>query len=60
MENSPSIPISKWAYDDQPREKLLALGSAALSNSELLSILINTCNRDHSALDLAKEILKLA
>jgi DNA repair protein RadC len=60
MENSPTIPISKWAYDDQPREKLLALGSAALSNSELLSILINTGNKESSALGLAKEVLKLA
>lgn len=55
-----NLPISLWASDDQPREKLLINGLSALSNSELLSILINTGSRDQSALDLAKEILKLA
>jgi len=52
--------IKNWAEDDKPRGKLLTNGLAALSNSELLSILINVGNRDKSALDLAKDILKLA
>lgn len=55
-----TIPISQWASDDKPREKLLTNGLAALSNSELLAILINVGNRDNSALDLAKDILNLA
>lgn len=55
-----TIPINQWAPDDRPREKLLTNGLSALSNSELLSILINTGNRNQSALDLAKEILKLS
>lgn len=58
--NSISIPISKWAEDDQPREKLIGKGLSALSNSELLAILINVGSRDKSALQLAKEILRLA
>jgi len=52
-------PIKKWADDDKPREKLLTNGLAVLSNSELLSILINAGNRDKSALDLARDILNL-
>ena len=60
MENSTTMPISQWAADDQPREKLLSSGLPALSNSELLSILINTGNKDKSALHLAKDILSLA
>jgi len=55
-----TIPITQWAHDDKPREKLLTNGLAALSNSELLAILINVGNRDNSALDLAKDILNLA
>ncbi len=53
-------PISQWTYADRPREKMLTNGFSALSNSELLSILINVGNKDKSALDLAKDILKLA
>ena len=58
--NNISVPINQWAYDDRPRHKLLNNGLAALSNSELLSILINVGNKERSALQLAKDILKLA
>lgn len=51
------LPIKKWALDDRPREKLLAKGPDALSNAELLAILINTGNTDATAVDLAKELL---
>lgn len=51
--------IKNWAEGDRPREKMLAKGSAALSNSELLAILINAGSMEKSAVDLAKEILKL-
>ena len=54
------LPINKWASDDQPREKLLTNGLSALSNSELLSILINTGGKERSALDLAKDVLNIA
>ena len=56
--NKPSTSIKNWAADDRPREKLLLKGAAALSNSELLAILLNTGSKNRSALDLAKEILK--
>jgi DNA repair protein RadC len=51
--------IRNWALDDRPREKMLAKGAESLSNSELLAILIASGNKEKSALDLAKEILRL-
>jgi DNA repair protein RadC len=51
------FPISKWAEDDRPREKLMLKGKHTLSDAELLAILIGTGSREHSALDLAKMIL---
>lgn len=57
--NSNSLPINQWAEDDQPREKLIEKGLSALSNSELLAILINVGSREKSALHLAKDILNL-
>jgi DNA repair protein RadC len=51
--------IKQWAIDDRPREKLLLKGAETLSDSELLAILIVNGNREKSALDLAKEVLKL-
>jgi DNA repair protein RadC len=51
--------IKGWAKDDRPREKLLARGAENLSNSELLAILIHHGNREKTAVDLAKEVLKL-
>ena len=57
--NKPSTSIKNWATDDRPREKLLTKGAAALSNSELLAILLNNGSKNKSAVELAKEILKL-
>jgi DNA repair protein RadC len=51
--------IKEWANEDQPRKKLMVRGEAALSNAELLAILINTGNSTQSALDIAKELLLL-
>src|ERR1700744_2876194 len=57
--NKSSTSIKNWALDDRPREKLFLKGSATLSNSELLAILISNGNKEKSALDLAKEIFQL-
>ncbi|MBK7375211.1 MAG: DNA repair protein RadC [Chitinophagaceae bacterium] len=57
--NKPSTSIKNWAADDRPREKLLSKGPAALSNSELIAILINNGSKTKSAVELAKEILTL-
>lgn len=51
--------IKDWAKDDRPREKLLAQGAENLSNSELLAILIHHGTPEKSAVDLAKDILRL-
>ncbi|MBS1935407.1 MAG: DNA repair protein RadC [Bacteroidetes bacterium] len=51
--------IKEWAKDDRPREKLLSKNPMALSDSELIAILINNGTRDKSAVDLAKEVLHL-
>jgi DNA repair protein RadC len=51
--------IKEWAKDDRPREKLLSKSPVALSDSELVAILINNGNRQKSAVDLAKEVLLL-
>ncbi len=57
--NKPLTSIKNWAADDRPREKLLSKGAFALSDSELLAILINNGHKDRSAIELAKEILRL-
>ena len=51
--------IKTWAKADRPREKLLHRGAENLSDSELLAILIQQGTRNRSALDLAREVLKL-
>lgn len=57
--NKPSTSIKNWALDDRPREKLLLKGTEALSDSELLAILINNGHKEKSAVALAKEILEI-
>lgn len=52
--------IRTWAEDDRPREKLLLKGKAALSDAELVAILIGSGNNEESAVDLSKRILKSA
>ncbi len=49
--------IKSWATDDRPREKLLTKGPTALSDGELLAILIGSGTREISAVDLARSIL---
>lgn len=55
--NTNSFSIKTWAEDDRPREKLLQKGRAALSDAELIAILIGSGTPKVSAVDLAKEIL---
>ena len=52
--------IKNWAKDDRPREKLRLKGASMLSDSELLAILIHHGTRENSALELAREVLRLA
>jgi len=59
-EKSNSFSIKNWSQDDQPREKLRNKGKAALSDAELVAILIGSGNRQESAVDLCKRILASA
>jgi DNA repair protein RadC len=54
---NPTTTIKSWAADDRPREKWLLKGKNALSDAELLAILLNSGTRQKSALELAQEIL---
>ena len=49
--------IKEWAADDRPREKMMAKGKAALSNAELIAILIGSGNSELSAVELSRSIL---
>ncbi len=49
--------IKSWAEEDRPREKMLAKGKEALSNAELIAILIGSGNSKETAVDLSKRIL---
>jgi DNA repair protein RadC len=55
-ENRP-MPIKSWAEDDRPREKLLQKGKNALSDAELLAIIIGSGSKNVSAVSLSKLIL---
>ncbi|GAB3032964.1 RadC family protein [Spirosoma pulveris] len=50
--------IQSWAEEDRPREKLMLKGKAALSEAELIAILLNSGTVDLTAVDVAKIILK--
>ncbi|HMV10915.1 MAG TPA: DNA repair protein RadC [Cyclobacteriaceae bacterium] len=50
--------IKDWAAEDRPREKLTLKGKAALSDAELIAILLGTGTAKLSAVDLAKNILQ--
>ena len=49
--------IKEWAADDRPREKMIDKGKAALSNAELIAILIGSGNSELSAVELSRVIL---
>lgn len=49
--------ITDWAAEDRPREKMMAKGPDALSDAELLAILLRTGTRGRSAVDMARDAL---
>lgn len=57
MDNLSRVSIKAWAEADRPREKLLERGRRALSDAELLAILIGSGSRDESAVELCRRIL---
>ncbi|WP_010519379.1 RadC family protein [Croceivirga radicis] len=60
QEKARSFSIKHWSDDDKPREKLVAKGRTALSDAELIAILIGSGSRDESAVELSKRILAAA
>jgi DNA repair protein RadC len=52
-----NLSIRYWSEDDKPREKLAGKGRMALSDAELMAILIGSGNKEDSAVDLSKKIL---
>lgn len=60
QEKSTSFSIKHWSDDDKPREKLVQKGKAALSDAELIAILIGSGSRNESAVELSKRILASA
>lgn len=61
MQEKPiSFSIKHWSDDDKPREKLLNKGRSALSDAELIAILIGSGSRSESAVELSKRILASA
>ncbi|PVW13340.1 RadC family protein [Marixanthomonas spongiae] len=59
-EKPTSFSIKNWNEDDRPREKLLQKGRTALSDAELIAILIGSGNREESAVSLSQRILASA
>ena len=49
--------INEWAVEDRPREKMMAHGAGALSDAELLAILIGSGSRDETAVELMRRVL---
>lgn len=49
--------LKSWAEDDRPREKFMMKGKNALSDAELLAIIMGSGNKEETAVDLAKRIL---
>ena len=59
-ENHPRLTIPQWSEADRPREKMMQKGAEALSDAELLGILIGSGNTEESAVALMQRILAAA
>ncbi|MCM1108705.1 MAG: DNA repair protein RadC [Clostridium sp.] len=57
MPSGEKLSINQWAEEDRPREKFAAKGPSALSNAELLAILIGSGSTDESAVELMRRVL---
>ena len=51
------LTINRWAEEDRPREKLMSKGAQALTNAELLAILIGSGSDEDSAVSLMQKVL---
>lgn len=57
MKKSPHLTIKDWSPQDKPREKMIAKGADALSNAELLAIIIGSGNVNETAVQLTQRLL---
>ena len=57
MSEYKKLNIKDWAAEDRPREKLLSQGERALTDAELIAILIGSGNLDETAVELSRRIL---
>ena len=60
MNSEKTLSIKSWSPDDRPREKLILKGKSALSDAELIAILLGSGTNSLSAVDLAKKVLQPA
>lgn len=51
-------PIPAWAAEDRPREKMVAKGTYSLTDAELVAMLLATGTKQHSAIDLARHLIR--
>ncbi len=56
-EKREKLRITEWAVEDRPREKMMLHGIRALSNAELIAILIGSGNQEETAVELSQRIL---
>ncbi len=56
-EKKERLSIKEWAEEDRPREKMLQKGASALSDAELIAILIGSGNQEETAVQLSQRIL---
>ena len=57
MSDTTKLNINQWAEEDRPREKMMIKGASALSDAELLAILVGSGNRDETAVELMRRML---
>lgn len=57
---SEKMSIKQWAVEDRPREKMIQKGSVALSDVELLAIIIGSGTKKETAVELSRRILSEA
>lgn len=57
MSSNQKLNINQWAEEDRPREKLMRLGAQALSDAELLAILVGSGSPQEDAVSLMKRML---
>jgi DNA repair protein RadC len=57
MEDSKRLTIKSWAEEDRPREKMIEKGLSALSDAELVAIILGSGTKEMTAVDLAKNLL---